>query len=284
MSSPEYDERIVALESIAGCYRRGIITAGEFVLKLEEELTNYLTNVIDPRDDVELFVAYVANLAEIDTPIVGDRMAGERLIRLANLMFHAPRLSFELEVLLDGLEKQIRAGDPDAIDELEQLCAAGSRTHVDLMLCDKAVEMVLATAARTSCFRALVAAVHPRNERSGQLGAEGRRTVRRLAFDLLAHLAADPAGQPSATEALQELVNLCRHLSCATGAAVRLPIHLLRRDFFHSLSEAKMTTARRSTDPTSCGHGATENSVPSRAPLSALASKRHSTILTTKYR
>lgn len=227
MSSAEYDACVSSIDEAMGKWYEAALAGYEATNVIEDAISGYLLEVADPRDDVRLLCAYALERAgEIASSLRGDRLAVEHLRRRIAHSIDAPALIVELDMRLAVLRGRLDSGDTSARADLADLCAHGRRADAATMICADATEMVLRCAFDTRDARALSAAVHPKLSDRGQLGARPHALARRLAFDLLAALAADlDHGRP----AIDELLDLVGYVDTAREAAVRLPVHLLTR-------------------------------------------------------
>ena len=114
-----------------------------------------------------------------------------------------------------------------AIVELIEVCRSGNYTHRLAVAQSGVASLVLRLAHDRVVPEALVEAVSPRWYDHSRL-TDAIRTPQtwRLAWDLLAHLAAEP-GTDAGASARDGLVRLCDFLDTAGEASVRLPVHLL---------------------------------------------------------
>lgn len=217
--------------------QRGIVSGREAIDALWSTV-EWALKELDEVGAVELLVEYVMeigrSIAEHSTirdrsliPYLEDRIAFSAV---------RPRLDAELDEMLLFLELRLDGDDTSAEVELRDLCANGFNTHRHLLLTQHSIERVLMLAYRGQRIDALVAALHPASP-ARLAHHKHERTTFMLAFDLLAHLACDPAADGVGAEARRGLVDLVGFLDLAGEAAVRLPLHLLTTDELDRLSE-----------------------------------------------
>lgn len=229
MSSPAYDECVATVDRRLGSFERGVVGLDELVWLVLDDLDTYIVDALDPRDDVDLLVAYVrehlGGLADRIDVMDGTLIEHvERHLAVAPLL---PVLRCEADFLLDEIRSGLVAGRAEARDKLEALCAHGSETHRRALAVRDDRLRVLDLAAEYGVVAALFAAVDPAGRCYAQLASRAwRNGLYRYTFDLLAHLASTPRGTVGA-QARDALVALCDHLETAGDAAVRLPVHLL---------------------------------------------------------
>lgn len=218
------------IDRIIDSHRRGIVTTSETLRSIEGTVMLFLHFSATPPDEASLLadyareaVATVAERPEVRDPVLvdyfDDWLEGERL---------AKQWLNELERLLERIEGDVMRGHHEAFDELRELCRHGFDTHRALFRLHRSVEMTLRTAHRLGVADALRDAVSPEHQRSGQIaGREQWPDLFVLAFNLLAHLAADPERGASARSALLDLADF---IETAGEAVIRLPLHLLDDD------------------------------------------------------
>lgn len=223
-----YDECVEQIDRSCQQFQRGIILPGEFQLKLGEAIGEYIGDD-DPRDDLDLLVAYAQSMLE---PIASDPVGGDRAVfdvfdRLVRRLLHGPTSEATLSELLESIERRHRDGDPDAISDLGALCRSGRVDHPRLFMFAECACAVLHRSYALGAVDALVDAVHPRSAKSGQLGTPGAfgGVTRALSLDLLASLATNDTASGAA--AVDALVELAGFLDVAGAALVRLPVHRL---------------------------------------------------------
>ena len=140
----------------------------------------------------------------------------------------ARRARAAFENYVADLDHRLANGERErAIVELMEVCRSGNHTHRLAVAQSGVATLVLRLAHDLAVPEALVDAVSPRWYDSSRL-TDAIRTPQtwRLAWDLLAHLAAGP-GTDVGASARDGLVHLCDFLGTAGEAAVRLPVHLL---------------------------------------------------------
>lgn len=237
-----FDACVAKIDRREQQWQRRIITLTELSMYIADALDAYFAEQ-DPRDDVELLLAYARAVIErfTDDPLYGDRQGLDSFDRRIRRNLHEPVAMARLADLLEP----IRAGTPPDLlsDTLESLCRSGHRLHQTVFMFDEAVEQTLQLAWELRDIDALAAAVNPDTPSYDQpLGHAGRYNRHRdRAFDYLAEL----ANRPDAVgdRAVDELVRLCtRHETC-TEAVVRLPAHRLTPD-----QRAKLLDAAESMD------------------------------------
>ncbi|MCB0995313.1 MAG: hypothetical protein KDB21_09500 [Acidimicrobiales bacterium] len=226
-SSPAYDEAVTAADAVAEKYRAGDLSAARAAEQLAAAFGTYLASA-DPRDELGLLTDYFLALGdELATdPISGDRHLARWLEEELAWRISRPVLRARLDFMLTELREALDVGDAEARQQVAAICRYGGRSHAPLFVpLDWGIEM-LRLAHEYRIVDALVGALEPFN--AGRLGAPGRDRNRaeRVALDLLAHLAAEPAG-PVGVEARDGLLHLAGHLEVGAKAAVRLPVHLL---------------------------------------------------------
>jgi hypothetical protein len=238
-----YDACVDVIDRCADQLRRGILTPGEYYLKLTQAIEQYLYDD-DPGDDLDLLLRYARSGVESTatrSPLSGDRVAVERFDRTMRALLHRGAAEADLAARLDRVRAAHRAGGPEAADDLRELCRRGWRDHPTIfMFCDCIME-TLATAVELCAIGALVDAIHPRFRSEGQIAAPdlfgGRPRTRVL--DLLGSLATqdDAVG----AEAIDALIELAGHFDTAGVAVVRLPPHRLtmaHRSRLHALLDS----------------------------------------------
>lgn len=227
LSSPAYDEAVAAADDVARRFRSGELSAARAAEQLASAFGTYV-GVADPRDELGLLVDYFLALGEDlgADPLTGDRHLGRWLEEEIAWRLNRPVLRARLDFLSAELREGLDSGDPEAAEQLADICRFGARTHSPLFYpLDWGLEM-LRLAHEFQLVDALVGALEPFNV--GRLAGPGRDRSRaeRVALDLLAHLAAEPTGMVGES-ARDGLLHLAAHLEVGAKAAVRLPVHLL---------------------------------------------------------
>lgn len=220
-------ERCAAeIDRVAGLRQRRLIGVAEQEGAIAEAIATYLGDD-RPEDDFNLLVEYArGTLSDVaDDPFYGDRTVLDRFDRRIRGLLHQPVSRADLHERHERIRAGFRSGDPSALEELRDLCAAGWHDHVRLFMFRENVLDTFHLAVDVGAVEALVDAVHPRHSEDGQLGAADLfdGATRTAAFDLLALLANRP--DAIGNTALDALVDMTGYLDSAASAGVRIPAH-----------------------------------------------------------
>lgn len=228
----DIDQAAAHIDDTLTCLRRGVLIPVEAVHAVAGQVAAYTRDAGFTPEDLSLLTAYarlvIADMARLSP--VTDHSLEEYFDEV--LLHHQLQgeLQARLGMLLDSLESRARRGDPHAIDDFIDLCAHGYRTHRALLSPARAPYNIVRVAHRARLPQALAAAVSPINAGRGRIaGHSNNPDAFRLAFDLLAHLAADPQSLTGPT-ARDALLDLAGYDETAGHAASRLPVHLLNDD------------------------------------------------------
>ncbi len=216
--------RIDLIVDSHGC---GSSNVDETLRLIEGTVSLFIHFSAAPPDEASLLVDYarevvaaLANQPEVRDPVLIEYF--DAWIEGENL---AKTWMYELEVMLQRIEASAMSGDPFALDELRGLCGGGVFSHRSIFRLHRAVEITLRSAHRLGFADALRDAISPDLHHSGQIASRDRwPDMFALAFNLLAHLAADPERGDVARSALLDLADF---IETAGEAVIRLPFHLL---------------------------------------------------------
>lgn len=234
-----YDTCLAELDRLEGMIRRGIIVPGEYELKVQDTLATYFEDE-GVADDVEFLVAYarepIARWA--DDPLHGDREATDRFEVFLRRHLHLPAARASLSEILEQVRTAVTTGDQAGVETLTDLCGTGRRTRPRVFLFQELVEETICAARDMGVVAALVAAVDPRDHGWQQLGHPDHHCgrPRTLAFESLAELAVRRG--PVGDQALDALVELCRHVQTAAHASVHIPAYRLNNEHRASLLDS----------------------------------------------
>ena len=227
MHTEAFERAVGAVEEAVDLCRGQELSAEQFGWRTVDTFLAYLDEE-DPRDDVESFIAYAVEWAEVlgDVSLFADQALAGIIERRLRWCLQRQGLRFKLDELLHDLDRGLCRGDGEQVARLASLCANGASLRIFRAM--HWGREVIDLAARHRLPGALYEALHP--------GAPGRLAHWRrdggltylAALDHLGHLAADPIDRDGAADAARgRLVDLTRYIATAGDAAIRLPVHLV---------------------------------------------------------
>lgn len=234
-----YDTCLAELEKLENQVRRGILLPCEYEHRAVTALATYFEDE-GAGDDVDFLVSYtreqIASWAE--NPLDGDREATDRFDVHLQRNLHLPVARANLNEILEQVRTAIAAGDQAGVETLIELCGTGRRAHLRVFLFEDLIKDAIRTARELGVVAALMAAVDPRDHGWHQLGHPDHYSgrPRTLVFESLAELAAQRS--PVGDQALDALVELCRHLQTAALASVHIPAYRLNNEQRASLLDS----------------------------------------------
>lgn len=235
MHTEAFERAVATVEEAVDACRKQVMSASQYGWTAVDALLEYLDDE-DPRDDVELFIAYAVEWAEAlgDVSLFADQTLAAVTERRLRWCLERQSLRFRFDQLLTDLDRGLRTHNPRAVARTASLCANGAshRMFQPLHWGGELVDL----AARHRLTGALFEALRPSaTARLAHWDRDGGRTYLR-ALDHLGHLAADPI-DPDGTSAIarDRLVDLGRFHATAADAALRLPVHLVSDGQFERL-------------------------------------------------
>lgn len=234
-----YDTCLAALDKLELMIRRDIIRPFEYEQKVQDVLAAYFEDE-GVADDVDFLLAYARDPIErwADDPLHGDRESIDRFEVFVRRHLHLPAARANLHEILDQARAATTVGDSAGFEMLADLCRSGHRNHPRIFLFQELVDETIHAARDLGAVAALMAAVDSREHSWRQLGHPDQHNgkPRTLVFECLAELAARSG--LVGDQALESLVELCRHVQTAAQASVHLPAFRLTQAHRASLLDS----------------------------------------------
>ena len=230
MHTEAFERAVATVEEAVDQCRGQALSAEQFGWRTVDAFLEYL-HAEDPRDDVELFIAYAVEWADAlgDVSLFADQMLASTIERRLRWCLERQSLRVRFDTFRNDIDRGLRRGDHSAIRRLSSICSTGAfhRMFQPQPWGGELIDL----AARHRLTGALYESLRP--TAPGRLAHwhrdRGRTYLR--ALDHLGHLAADPLDRGgSAKSARGRLVDLARFGSTAADAAVRLPVHLVSEE------------------------------------------------------